>query len=87
VLRDEVELQACLDVLSARPLCLVGIQAPLARLEQRESLRDDCAARMAREQLPHPAFARSYDLADIHPPMTLPFQLQPTSHQCPAEPL
>lgn len=62
VLRDEAELQACLDVLSARPLCLVGIQAPLATLEQRESLRDDRAAGMAREQLAHPAFARAYDL-------------------------
>lgn len=62
VLRDEVELQACLDALSGRPLCLVGIQAPLATLEQRERLRHDRATGMAREQLAHPAFARSYDL-------------------------
>jgi len=62
VLRDQAELQACLDVLSARPLCLVGIQAPLATLEQRERLRDDRAAGMAREQFGHPAFARAYDL-------------------------
>ncbi len=62
VLRDEAELQACLDVLSARPLCLVGVQAPLATLEQRERLRDDRATGMAREQFGHLAFVRDYDL-------------------------
>jgi len=62
VLRDEGELQACLDVLSARPLCLAGIKAPLETLEHRESLRDDRATGMAREQLGHLAFARQYDL-------------------------
>lgn len=55
VLRDEAELQECLDVLSARPLCLVGIRAPLGTLEQRESQREDRATGMAREQLGHPA--------------------------------
>ncbi|WP_162241827.1 AAA family ATPase [Pseudorhodoferax sp. Leaf267] len=34
VLRDKEELQACIDVLSARSLCLVGIKAPLDTLEQ-----------------------------------------------------
>lgn len=62
VLRDEAELQACLDVLSARPLCLVGVQAPLATLEQREQCRDDRATGMARQQFGHPAFVRGYDL-------------------------
>ncbi|CAN7582280.1 MULTISPECIES: phosphotransferase-like protein [unclassified Variovorax] len=62
VLRDEVELQACLEVLSARPLYLVGVQAPLDTLEHWESLREDRATGMAREQLGHPAFARPYDV-------------------------
>ncbi|MGK6308006.1 phosphotransferase-like protein [Variovorax sp. DT-64] len=46
VLRDEAELQECVDVLSARPLCLVGIQAPLDTLEHREALREDRASGM-----------------------------------------
>ena len=62
VLRDEAELKECLDVLSVRPLCLVGIRAPLSTLEHRESQREDRATGMAREQLEHPAFARPYDL-------------------------
>lgn len=62
VLCDETELQACLGVLSARSLCLVGIQAPLITLEHRESLRSDRATGMAREQLRHPAFTRPYDV-------------------------
>ena len=62
VLRDEDELQACFDVLSSRPLCLVGIKAPLDILEHRESLRDDRATGMAREQVGHPAFSRPYDV-------------------------
>lgn len=62
VLRDEEELKACIDVLSARSLCLVGIKASLDTLEHRESLRDDRATGMAREQLGHPAFDRPYDV-------------------------
>lgn len=62
VLRDEEELQACIDVLSDRSLCLVGIRAPLATIEHRESLRDDRTIGMAREQLGHTAFARPYDV-------------------------
>ncbi len=62
VLRDEAELQACLDVLSARPLYLIGIRAPLSVLEHRELSREDRATGMAREQLEHPAFVRTYDL-------------------------
>ena len=62
VLRDEDELQACFDVLSSRPLCLVGIKAPLDILEHSESLRDDRATGMAREQVGPPAFARPYDV-------------------------
>ena len=62
VLRDEPELQACLDVLSARPMYLVGVRAPLDVLEERECSRDDRATGMAREQINHPAFGREYDL-------------------------
>jgi chloramphenicol 3-O phosphotransferase len=62
VLRDEVELQACLDVLSTRPLYLVGVRAPLSILERRELNREDRATGMAREQFEHPAFIRRYDL-------------------------
>lgn len=62
VLRDEEELQACINVLSDRQLCLVGITAPLETLERRESLREDRATGMAREQLGHSVFARPYDV-------------------------
>jgi chloramphenicol 3-O phosphotransferase len=62
VLRDEAELRACLDVAGRRPLYIVGVRAPLAVLEARESARSDRGMGMAREQLAHPAFARSYDL-------------------------
>ncbi|QRR34163.1 AAA family ATPase [Hydrogenophaga sp. YM1] len=62
VLRDVEELQACIDVLSDRPLCLVGITAPLETLERRESLREDRATGMAQEQVGHSAFARPYDV-------------------------
>jgi len=62
VLRDESELQACLSVLSDRPMCLVGVQAPLKVLEERERCRDDRATGMAREQIDLPAFGRAYDL-------------------------
>ena len=62
VLRDEAELLASLDVLSARSLCLVGVQAPLETLENREKLRDDRATGMAREQFAHRAFTRPYDM-------------------------
>lgn len=62
VLRDEAELQACLDILSPRSLCLVGIKAPLGILEHRECLRHDRTDGMAREQFGHPVFARPYDV-------------------------
>ena len=62
VLRDELELQACLDIFSGRPLYLVGVRAPLDILEERERRRDDRGAGMAREQINHPAFGRDYDL-------------------------
>jgi chloramphenicol 3-O phosphotransferase len=62
VLRDESELQACFSVLSGRPMCLVGVRAPLDVLEERERRRDDRATGMAREQVNLPAFVRAYDL-------------------------
>jgi chloramphenicol 3-O phosphotransferase len=62
VLRDETELQDTLRVLSSRSTYLVGVQAPLEVLEERERLRDDRASGMAREQTAHPAFRRNYDL-------------------------
>jgi chloramphenicol 3-O phosphotransferase len=62
VLRDEGELQSCLRILSGRPMCVVGVQAPLNVLEERERRRDDRAAGMAREQFDLPAFGRAYDL-------------------------
>lgn len=62
VLRDETELQTCFEVLSARPLFLVGVNAPLAILEERASAREDRSVEMAREQYSHRAFRRRYDL-------------------------
>ena len=62
VLRDEFELQDTLRVLSCRPMYLVGVQAPLDVLEERESHRDDRGKGMAREQSANPAFRRYYDL-------------------------
>jgi chloramphenicol 3-O phosphotransferase len=62
VLRDETELQDTLRVLSGRPTYLVGVQAPLDVLEERERLREGRASGMAREQMAHPAFRRNYDL-------------------------
>jgi chloramphenicol 3-O phosphotransferase len=63
VLRDEVELEACLRVLSSRPTYLVRVWAPLHVLEARESTREDRGVGMAREQVGHPAYQRAYDLA------------------------
>src|SRR5688500_12906026 len=62
VLRDEAELDACLRVLCRRPVYTVGVWAPLSILEERERAREDRAAGMAREQVGHPAYDRSYDL-------------------------
>lgn len=62
VLRDEDELQACLSILSTRRLYLVGVNAPLSTLEQRERERQDRGTGMAREQHNHPAFRRTYDV-------------------------
>lgn len=62
VLRDEAGFQACLDALSARPLYMVGVRAPLITLEQRESNRKDRAMGMAREQHGHTVFVRPYDV-------------------------
>ena len=62
VLRDECELQACLRVLAGRPICIVGVQAPLHVLEERERRREDRATGMAREQIDLPVFGRAYDL-------------------------
>jgi len=61
-LRDEAEMDACLQVLRGRPVYLVRIWAPLDVLEQRERSRDDRASGMAREQVDHPAYRRPYDL-------------------------
>jgi chloramphenicol 3-O phosphotransferase len=62
VLRDAPELDACLNVLRARPTYVVRIWAPLDILEQRERSRDDRGPGMAREQIDHPAYRRPYDL-------------------------
>jgi len=61
VLRDTVELDACLRVLSPRPTYVVRVWAPIAVLEARERTRDDRAPGMAREQFEHPAYERAYD--------------------------
>ena len=61
VLRDESELQETLRVLSSRPMYLVGVQAPLDVLEERERWRKDRGIGMAREQHANPAFLRVYD--------------------------
>ena len=60
-LRDPIELQDCLRVLSDRPMYLVAVRAPLEVLEERERGRDDRGAGMAREQFSNPAFSRDYD--------------------------
>jgi chloramphenicol 3-O phosphotransferase len=62
VLRDEAELEATLRVLSGRPTRFVSVSAPIDVLEERERVREDRAAGMAREQVGHPAYARPYDL-------------------------
>lgn len=62
VLRDDAQMEACLDVLRGRLTCVVRVWAPLAVLEQRERSRDDRAPGMAREQVDHPAYRRIYDL-------------------------
>jgi chloramphenicol 3-O phosphotransferase len=63
VLRDEAEVDACLQVLRRRATYLVRVWAPLDILEERERSREDRAPGMAREQEDHPAYRRSYDLA------------------------
>jgi chloramphenicol 3-O phosphotransferase len=63
VLRDEAELDACLRVLCRRSVYTVRVWAPLDILEERERAREDRATGMAREQVGHPAYDRSYDLA------------------------
>ena len=62
VLRDQTELDACLQILRERPTYLVRVWAPLNVLEQRERSRDNRAPGMAREQIDHPAYRRPYDL-------------------------
>ncbi len=62
VLRDEVEFQACLTALSARPTYLIGLFAPLSTLEARERERPDRASGIAREQVADPVYRRQYDL-------------------------
>jgi chloramphenicol 3-O phosphotransferase len=62
VLRDAVEFDACLRVLSPRPTCLVRVWAPISVLEAREQTRQDRGVGMAREQFEHPAYKRPYDL-------------------------
>ena len=63
VLRDAVEFEACLRVLSPRPTYVVGVSAPIAALEARELTREDRGIGMAREQFEHPAYKRTYDFA------------------------
>ena len=62
VLRDTVEFESCLRVLSPRRICVVRVWAPLSVLEAREQAREDRGGGMAREQFEHPAYKRTYDL-------------------------
>ena len=62
VLRDEEEFAACLEALASRPTIVIGVKCPLEALEQRESLREDRGAGMAREQFGHPAYERAYSM-------------------------
>ncbi len=62
VLRDEAELDACLKVLSPRPIYVIGVSAPLQVLEARERARPDRASGIAKEQAADPAYRRKYDL-------------------------
>jgi chloramphenicol 3-O phosphotransferase len=61
VLRDTAEFEACLRVLSSRPIYVVGVFAPVSVLEAREKAREDRGIGMAREQFEHPAYKRTYD--------------------------
>jgi chloramphenicol 3-O phosphotransferase len=63
VLRDTVEFDACLRVLSPRRTYVVRVWAPLSVLEAREQSREDRGFGMAREQFEHPAYKRTYDFA------------------------
>jgi chloramphenicol 3-O phosphotransferase len=62
VLRDSAAFDSCLRALSPRPTCVVRVWAPISVLEAREQTREDRAVGMAREQLEHPAYKRTYDL-------------------------
>jgi chloramphenicol 3-O phosphotransferase len=62
VLRDQTEFEACLKALAARPTYVIGVQAPLAVLEERERGRPDRGEGNARAQFDHPAYRRGYDL-------------------------
>jgi chloramphenicol 3-O phosphotransferase len=62
VLRDEAELQACLQDLGGRATYFIGVSAPLAVLEARERERPDRASGMAKEQAADPVYKRRYDL-------------------------
>jgi chloramphenicol 3-O phosphotransferase len=61
VLRDTVEFDSCLRVLSPRPTYVVRVWAPISVLEAREQTREDRGGGMAREQFEHPAYKRTYD--------------------------
>jgi chloramphenicol 3-O phosphotransferase len=63
VLRDHAEFEACLKALGGRPCCVVGVQAPLEVLEQRERARGDRDEGIARGQFGDAAYRRRYDLA------------------------
>jgi chloramphenicol 3-O phosphotransferase len=62
VLRDEAELQACLEALNGRATYLIGVSAPLPVLEARERERPDRARGIAKEQVVDPVYNRKYDL-------------------------
>jgi len=62
VLRDEAQMEACLNMLRVRPTYVVRVWAPLDVLEERERLREGRTPGMAREQIDHPAYRRAYDL-------------------------
>ena len=61
VLRDAVEFDSCLRVLSPRPTYVVRVWAPISVLEAREQARQDRGGGMAREQFEHPAYKRTCD--------------------------
>jgi chloramphenicol 3-O phosphotransferase len=62
VLRDAQQFANCLDALSARSVYLIGVKCDLLALEAPELQRGDRDIGLARAQIGHPEYDRSYDL-------------------------